>query len=79
VVEETSDRSSRRGPRVERLLEEVVAMAASAGILVRGVAPWQRYVHFARQGARSKKTVNELLCARFPELKIRRPPCDGRG
>ena len=74
ATEETSDRSSRRGPRVVQLIEEVVTLGAAMGLRVHAVTPWRVQGFFAAHGARTKYAIDLTLCDWFPELKLRRPP-----
>lgn len=74
VTEETSDRSSRRGPRVVELIEEIIARGAELGVRVETVTPWKVQGVFAAHGARTKHAIDLTLCDWFPELRVKRPP-----
>ena len=74
VVEDIWARGSRRGPRVQRLIRDLLAMAASDRFRTRRVSRAMLKRAFTETGKPTKYRIAQAIAARFPELAWYLPP-----
>lgn len=74
VVENTAAKGSRRCPRVDQLIEYLLAMAAGRDLRTRRISRLQVQRCFSKNGSATKRQVAAALAQRFPELEPRLPP-----
>lgn len=74
VVENTAATSSRRCLRVVQLIENLFALASSAGLRTRRISRRQVQRSFSKAGPATKRQIAVALAARFPELAPQLPP-----
>lgn len=73
VFEDPEDRSSKRWPRVRRLIEEIDALSEKHGIVRRKVSRAKVRSTFAFLPKPDRTAIAEALARRFPELRSRLP------
>ncbi len=74
VVEDIEDPTSRRSPRIEAIIRSLRDLAIEKALRVRSLAPSKVRACFARSGATTKHQIAGVICGRFPELRLYRPP-----
>jgi hypothetical protein len=75
ALENTGSEGSRRGSRVQELIQEIVALAEDENIKVKQFSRKELNLGFFSEAQGTKHAVAEYLAARFPEeLGLRLPP-----
>ena len=75
ALENTRSGGSRRGSRVQRLIQEIIALAKDERINVKQFSRKELSFGFFSEAQETKHAVAEYLAARFPEeLGLRLPP-----
>ncbi len=74
VLEDTRDKSSRRGKRVKALIQKMSELAKSKGVSVVRYSRHDMLTVFERMGARSKDDIARAVAKLVPELAPRLPP-----
>ena len=75
VLEDTSAKDSRRGPRIRALTQEIIALASSSKVKVELFTQKQIRKNFFTDGKGTKDALAEIVAKRFPdELAHRLPP-----
>ncbi len=74
VVENTADKSSRRRPRVQSLINTASQDAAARGVSVDRVSRSQVLDLFEHARAATKNRIAEVIAEHFPELSPHVPP-----
>lgn len=74
VVENVTNKSCRRRSRVQELIQEILALAASRQVRVSSVSRQAVKTAFAHAGVQTKDAIADVVAQRLPELARRRPP-----
>ena len=74
VVEDYAGEGSRRGPRVQSLLNRIAELAALEGIVIHRFSRGQMRQAFAYSGASNKHQIATEIARRLPELLPWLPP-----
>jgi len=73
VVEDCTDRRSRRRAEARRVISDIVTLAKASGLRTRAVSMAQVRQVFAVHGATTKHQIAGEIVVRFPELGAHRP------
>ncbi len=74
VVEDYTDKSCWRRPRIRELIAAMLRVATHRGVRTRKFSRHAAKTVFLASGAQNKDEIAQVIAARFPELAPRRPP-----
>ena len=74
VLQDMSDRGTRRAPRIQQLNDRIAELAELRGIIVRKYSRAQVIEYFSDFGASTKQKIAETIAKQIPALSLYVPP-----